>query len=1247
MDDPESFGSWLRVRRRARDLSRADLARRVSCAVITIKKIETGERRPSRQIAELILDVLAVPADERTALVRLARTTPAPAGSPPRAPALTPADLALDDLSGRVIRNYTLHERLGAGGFGVVYRAEQPEIGRAVAIKIILPQYANLPEFIRRFEAEAQIIARLEHPHIIPLYDYWREPGGTHLVMRYVAGGTLHAILERGPLSLDTVARVLEQVGAALAVAHRAGIVHRDLKPSNILMDSDGNAYLADFGIAKDVGNAEANDQTQAGMILGSPAYLSPEQIRDEPVTPLSDIYSLGIMLYELLTSAKPFQARTPAELLQKHINEALPPLRARRADLPEALEALIQRATAKNPADRYPDVSTLMADFRRTIVPHGAAMPAAVPEGAVVGRAASEYATVLLELPELINPYKGLRSFTQADAAHFFGRETLVAQLLERLAEEFFSQKAPGPLAGDDGRETVENQQPTTPRFLAVVGPSGSGKSSVVRAGLIPALRRGGVPGSEHWFVAELLPGAHPLEELELALLRVAADSTRNLAEQLGRDKRGLLRAARLVLPPDDKSELLLVIDQFEELFTLVEDEAVRLHLLDSLVAAVCDERSRVRVVITLRADFMDRPLQYGDFGDLLRRQAEFVLPLMPDELERAIVGPAECAGLTLDPGLLAAIVRDVGEQPGTLPLVQYTLTELFEQREGRMLTLNAYQASGGVTGALARRAEEIYAGLTKQQQEAARQLFLRLISLGEGVEDTRRRVRRAELATTNQRSAASDGVEAEPSSVVGGQSSAIDSVIDLYGRYRLLTFDRDPITRGPTVEIAHEALIRNWERLRDWLEASRDDLRVQRRLMAAAAEWANAGCDASFLASGARLAQFAALAATGDLTLNETETAYVHASVAERERQEATERDRQARELGLQRRAANRLRYLVAALALFLVGAIGLTTFAFNQRNVAERTARLASARELAASAISSLNRDPESSILLALQAVTTTYAVDQTVLPEAEQALHRAVQASHVRLSFADETYAMMAVAFSPDGTRLATIDDDGVVKVRDATTGNMLLTLTGHTSGNVSPGFQPLAFSPDGTRLATCIYGSVTVWNAASGQALLTISNNGDEVWSIVFSRDGRRLVTGGGSGMVKLWDASTGEELLTLSGHTDVITGLAFSPNGTRLATGSMDKIVRIWDVATGKVLITLSSNSYVNSIAFSPDGTRLAVSSGETALSIWDAFSGKLLNQLTSLEPEAVAFSPDGARYSGPRNLHSQAARVR
>ncbi|MEP7188753.1 MAG: protein kinase, partial [Roseiflexaceae bacterium] len=293
MEASVSFGRRLKDLRRERDLTQDELARQVGCALITIKKIEAEERRPSRQIVERMLRILAIPPEDQVAFLHLARPTP-------QTPPLTPTNVSPDDLSGRVIKGYALRERIGAGGFGAVYRAEQTGVGRSVAIKIILPQYANHPEFIRRFESEAQIIARLEHPHIVPLYDYWREPNGAYLIMRYISGGNLLTALQAS-WALDRVMRLLEQIGAALTFAHQLGVVHRDVKPANILLDTDGNAYLADFGIAKELSRPTPNDQTADNAIVGSPAYLSPEQIRDEPITPQTDIYSLGIMLYELL----------------------------------------------------------------------------------------------------------------------------------------------------------------------------------------------------------------------------------------------------------------------------------------------------------------------------------------------------------------------------------------------------------------------------------------------------------------------------------------------------------------------------------------------------------------------------------------------------------------------------------------------------------------------------------------------------------------------------------------------------------------------------------------------------------------------------------------------------------------------------------------------------------------------------------------------------------------------------------
>ena len=340
--------------------------------------------------------------------------------------------------------------------------------------------------------------------------------------------------------------------------------------------------------------------------------------------------------------------------------------------------------------------------------------------------------------------------------------------------------------------------------RFLAVVGPSGSGKSSVVKAGLLPALRKGALPSSDQWFITEMVPGAHPLEELELALLRIAAHPGVNVAEQLNRDERGLLRAARLVLPPG--GELVLVVDQLEEVFTLVPDPKAAAFFLQSLYEAVIDPKNPLRVVVTLRADFYDRPLMHPDFSRLMQARTEVVVPLSPEELEHAIREPAERVGALFEQGLIATIIAELVDQPGYLPLLQYALTELFEHRDGRMLTNEAYQSIGGVLGALGRRAEEVYDGLDKVGKEAARQLFLRLVTLGEGVEDTRRRVLRTELEGLIR-----DRDEGEGDR---GQYSVISNVIDVFGNARLLTFDRDPLTREPTVEVAHEALLREWRR-------------------------------------------------------------------------------------------------------------------------------------------------------------------------------------------------------------------------------------------------------------------------------------------------------------------------------------------------------------------------------------------------------------------------------------------------
>ncbi|MDX1437372.1 MAG: protein kinase, partial [Anaerolineales bacterium] len=434
-------------------------------------------------------------------------------------------DLSFEQPPDHGVRGYDIKEELGSGVYGTIHRGVQSAIGREVAIKIIIPRYANDPAFIRRFEAEAQTIARLEHPHIVPLYDYWREPGGAYLVMRLLRGGNLLSALEAGPWDPSRIQIFLDQIAPALDVAHRQGIVHRDIKPANFLFDESRNVYLSDFGIAKDL---SGQDQlTLDGTLLGTPDYTSPEQLQEGPVSPQSDIYSLGAVVYEMLTGEKPYPERSVVRVIQNHLSAPFPLAQHSIPDLPLQIDDVIQRATAKDPGHRYGSALELAEDFRRAAQGGPVARPA-------ISRPPD------IDPAEAPNPYKGLRPFAEADAADFFGREALVGRLVDRLAES---------------------------RFLAVVGPSGSGKSSAVRAGLIPALRGGALPGSESWFVAEMVPGTHPLEELELALWPVAIDPPPNLVDPMERDARGMLRTIRRILPDEENARLLLVIDQFEEL--------------------------------------------------------------------------------------------------------------------------------------------------------------------------------------------------------------------------------------------------------------------------------------------------------------------------------------------------------------------------------------------------------------------------------------------------------------------------------------------------------------------------------------------------------------------------------------------------------------------------------------------------------------------------------------------------------
>jgi WD40 repeat protein len=819
----------------------------------------------------------------------------------------------------------------------------------------------------------------------------------------------------------------------------------------------------------------------------------------------------------------------------------------------------------------------------------------------------------------QVTNPYKGLRPFDEADAGDFFGREGLTRRLISRL-----------------------DQSDEMGGFLAVVGPSGSGKSSVVRAGLVPALRQNSLPGSSNWTILDVIPGTHPFEEVEAALLRQAVNPPASLLPQMMEDERGLLRAVKRVLPGNGDAAMLLVLDQFEEVFTLVEDETMRKRFLDGLFTAATDPRSPLRVVATLRADFYDRPLLYRQPGEVMRQRTEVVLPMSGDELERAIVRPAARVGVRLEQDLLAAIIQDVTEQPGALPLMQYALTELFERRVGMIMTLQAYRESGGVPGALSRRAEAIFDQIGPVEREVTRQLFLRLVTPGEGVEDTRRRVRIAELAT-----AAPD-------------EEALHRVLDLFGRYRLLTFDRDPVTGGPTVEVAHEALISTWPRLREWLDSSRESLRVQRRLMSAATEWAGAEKDPSFLAHGVRLAQFEALEDEGDVALNAQERTYLQASVAERQARETEERDRQAREVATQRRAAVRLRYLAGALAIFLLVATGLGLLAYSQSRQAQASAAQAQANAAQAQtnadqaqtnqkqadterqqAVANLTQSealrlaaeangliqsrgsPELAALLSIRSALTQAS------PQGDAVLEATATLGYPLKQFVGHTDGVPAVAFSPDGKQVLTGSYDKTARLWDAATGALIRTFAGHTLG-----VRAVAFSPDGKHVLTGSGDStMRLWNTQSGELVLTLTGHTDGINAVVFSPDGKRIASASDDGTARIWDAKTGKELLQFKGHDGPVIDVAFSHDGKQVLTGSLDKRAQLWDAGTGKVLQRfLGHTDFVLGVAFSPDGKSVVTGSEDHSARLWDIATGKELKRFTGDTDfvRAVAFSPDG-----------------
>ena len=522
--------------------------------------------------------------------------------------------------------------------------------------------------------------------------------------------------------------------------------------------------------------------------------------------------------------------------------------------------------------------------------------------------------------------PWRGLAAYDAEDARWYAGRERLVAELVARLAGT---------------------------RLLALVGASGSGKSSALRAGLLAALRRDVLPGSAAWPVVTMRPGQHPMKELARGALGQASRDDVDLLTDL---------VSRV---DDDSSRLLVVVDQFEEVWTVCPDATERRQFLDTLSELATDPRSPVTVVLGVRADFLGEAAEHEAFRSLLTDGTVLVGPMTPAEIRRAVERPAAAGQLTLEDGLADTIVSDAGQEPGLLPLLSTAMTQLWEQREGGALTYSAYVALGGLSGAIATLAEESYAALPPDVRATARTLLLRLTGPGDGAGVTRRRVPLTELEALPQRS--------------------ILTVVEDLARARLLT-----VSKG-SVEVAHEALFREWPRLRGWLEQDVTGRAVQRRLAAAATEWDDDGRDPSALWAGTRLASGLEAEEARSEELTSTERAFLAAS---RDAVDAAQRDAEERAAATARQN-RRLRRLLGGIAGVLVLALVAGVLAWRSREEAQTASVSADAQRLAATALNI--EQPDVALLAAVEGTKLeqspeTYGALLTLLARQPRVVHR---------------------------------------------------------------------------------------------------------------------------------------------------------------------------------------------------------------------------------------------------------------
>jgi WD40 repeat protein/class 3 adenylate cyclase len=1204
---------------------------------------------------------------------------------------------------------YEVLEVLGAGGEGRVVKALDRQHERFVALKI-RPVLTNRAR--EELLNEARILLAVPPHPALPLVREDFFEGQDYIVaMDWVDGTDLATLLrERGRpgLAASSVLTYLSQAGEALTHLHSQvpSVIHGDVKPGNLILSRGGRVKLVDFGMSSAPGALRRR--------TGTPGFRAPELAAGGAPSRASDVYALAATAFALLSGSTPegvlpawhgidpVQAKqlegairvgmatdparrpaTPGELVERlragwvealptgvltfclsdiegstamwdsepaamaqalvrhdeliadcmaahggrllqsmgegdstvSVFESAPPALAATLDAARALAAEswpqglriaarfgIHTGEVERRGTDYVGGPTLSLAARvRSQADGGQIFLSRVTTELVTGHLpdgcelidlgphrlrglgtperihAAKAAGISAPLPVTDCPYRGLLAFEPEDRGYFFGREGVVEELIARLASG---------------------------RLLAVVGASGSGKSSLLRAGLIAAVRAGEVSGVSRAYL--LTPGGS------------------------------------LELDAADDGDGLVVVDQFEELFTLCSDPADRQSFIDAVLALDCP------VAIGVRADMYGRLGEHPALARAVAANQVLLGPMTDDELERAVREPAQLAGLRLEPGLVELIIRDVAAQPGALPLLSVALRATWERRDGRTLTVEGYRESGGVSSAIARSADAVVDALPDDQRQLARSVFLRMTELGEGIPDTRRRVTVDELVTDR------------------GSAETVRALVARLADARLVTVDES------SAEVAHEALIREWPRLRRWLDEDREGLRMHRQLGQAARLWEAGGREPSDLYRGARLAGAVELSQAGRAELNATEHAFIDASVAEDER-----------ERRVQQRSNRRLRTSLSVAVLLLVAAIVAGVLALVQRNHARHAESSAQAQALTSDAerlgaLAQTEPNLDRALLLAvagvklqnrvetrsdlLAALQRSPALIRVLRPSGNEPTALQISPDGRLLALADitgavrfidtatwqpdgpavrltENAAMRAMSFSPDALTLMVVTESSARSELDAidVSSRRVRRLRAWPGDVPGPpqGSSSVAYSPDGRHVAVSLITEAPTDPVPTTERLLMLdSSTGRVVWErhypmlpmqlephLAFtSRD--VLLTSAQQGETILWNAGTGRILRRFP-----IGGLpALFANHHKVALGrnspgppvNPSSSVVVLDLQTG-VARTLTwdlPGEWIVSIAVTPDGSKIVAQSLD-GVDVFDVASGTILETYT------------------------------